>query len=424
MKEVLKYCAGFDIEKTVDFAMDGVKNIIEKVGPRAPGSPEELKAQNIMKDELSQWTDEQNIEEFTVHRQAFMGFIPFTVACAIASVPAMWWGSPVTGLILVILGAIPLILEFLMYKRFCDPLFPGHPSHNVYAVRKPKGEVKKKIYLVGHTDSQYEWFWNLHLGGTGMKIVMIPAVVGLIADGVVAIIALIMSCVSCGTVVSVSELAADHLFIGIFEAILLIFIPSQIAFIFFQSWTRSVPGASDNLSGCFVGMSTIKALSDSGVRFENTEVEFIGTGSEEAGLRGSKAYVEKHMDELKDKNIDTCVVTLDTFRDLDDMAVYNRDLSGTVKHDKNVGELVKNAAANCGFQLEYASIYVGGSDAASFTAAKIPATNLAAMDPTPPRYYHTRLDTVENMNRDAVKAGIEIALETVCMFDENGLGKK
>lgn len=66
-----------------------------------------------------------------------------------------------------------------------------------------------------------------------------------------------------------------------------------------------------------------------------------------------------------------------------DLAVYDRDLSGTLKHDKQAKELVKNAASNCGLDLPYASIYIGACDAAAFTQIGVKATGFAAMDPTP-----------------------------------------
>lgn len=182
MKIALEYSEKFDIKKLSRFAMKGITRICNEIGPRRPGSPEEFKAQQLMAKELQKSCDEVNIEEFTVHRQAFMGFIPFTVACAIASVFVNAFVNPVIALILVILGFIPLLLEFLMYKQFIDPLFIGHPSHNVIARREAKGEAKKRFIVIGHSDSQYEWTLNYLLGGVGMKCVLIPAVVGLVAD--------------------------------------------------------------------------------------------------------------------------------------------------------------------------------------------------------------------------------------------------
>ena len=416
MKVALEYGDKYNIKDNVKYAVRGITKIVQKIGPRAPGSPEELRAQEWMARDLKNYCENVNIEEFTVHRQAFMGFIPFTVACAIAAVITYWFASALASLILVILGFIPLIFEFVMYKRFIDKLFKGHTSHNVEAVRKPVGEVKKRIIFVGHSDSQYEWTLNYLFGGNGMKAVLIPAVVGLVVQLAASVVALIMNGIA-------PVKSADSTFLKVMMIVISIFVPFQLAFLLFQSFTRSVPGANDNLSGCFTGIAAIKAMDEAEVRFENTEVVMVCSGSEEAGLRGSKAYNELHYDELHNENIETCVIALDTFRDLSDMAIYDRDLSGTVQHDLATKEMLKEAAANCGFDLKYESVYIGGSDAASFTQKGVKATCLCAMDPTPPKYYHTRLDDVNMLVPDAIEAGINICIETACLFDKRGLTK-
>ncbi|MDE5995848.1 MAG: Zn-dependent exopeptidase M28, partial [Eubacterium sp.] len=401
-----------------EYAVKGITKICNKIGPRKPGSPEELRAQQWIEKDMKNYCEETKIEEFTLHRQGFMGFIPFTVICGVASVFVNWFVSPIWALVLCVLAFIPLIFEFLMYKQFDDFLFPKQTSHNMIATRKPTGEVKKRIVLIGHSDSQFEWNLNYLMGGLQAKLfVEIPAVIGLVIQTAIAVVALIVSAVN-GGIVAANAIPKLHTMFIVFFVISCVFIPFELAFLFFQSWTKSVPGASDNLSGCYVGMAAIKALDEAGVRFENTEVVMICSGSEEAGLRGSKAYAKAHEQELKD--IPTAVIALDTFRDLETMAVYDRDLSGTVKHHKGVKELVHDACANCGFDVNYESIYIGGSDAASFTQRGIPATGFAAMDPAPPRYYHTRLDTPENLRPDCIEVGIEITVEALCMFDKNG----
>lgn len=417
MKTALEYSKDFDIKKLSKFCVKGITRICNEIGPRQPGSPEELKAQELMANEMKKHCDEVTLEEFKVHRQAFMGFIPFTVACAVASVFINAFVNPVISLILVVLGFIPLILEFLMYKQFIDPLFKGHPSHNMIATKKASGETKKRFIIVGHADSQYEWTLNYLLGGVGMKLVLIPAVVGLIADLVVSILSIVFA----GSNGALSSEKAHGLMVAGF-VIGCIFIPFQIAFLLFQNPFKSVPGANDNLTGCYVAMSVAKAMADTDTRFENTDLVVICSGSEESGLRGAKAYVKAHEKELKD--IETVCVACDTFRDLETMAVYDRDMSGTVKHDWGVKHLVQDAGKNCGFDLKFESVYIGASDAAAFTQKGIKSTGFAAMDPTPPRYYHTRLDDVDMLVEEAIGAGIEIMIEAACMYDKNGLPEK
>ena len=415
MKTALEYSKDFDIDRQVEYAVKGITKVCRRIGPRKPGSPEEYRAQQWFQKDMKNYCEETRIEEFTLHRQGFMGFIPFTVACGIASVFVNWFASPIAALILCICAFVPLVFEFLMYKEFDDFLFPKQTSHNMVAVRKPKGEVKQRIVMVGHSDSQFEWTLNYLIGGLQAKLfVEIPAVVGLIVQTVFALV-----CIIAGKGGAAVNIQSARWFFILFFVVSCVFIPFEFAFLFFQSWTKSVPGASDNLSGCYVGMAVVKALDEAKVRFENTEVVVICSGSEEAGLRGSKAYAKAHEKELKE--IPTCVVALDTFRDLETMAVYHRDLSGTLQHHDGTKVLVHDACANCGFDVKYESIYIGGSDAASFTQRGIPATGFAAMDPAPPRYYHTRLDTPENLRPEAIKAGIEIMIEACCMFDKDGI---
>ncbi len=401
-----------DFDSTVKYMVDKITYICDKIGPRAPGSPEELKAQENMAEDLKKWSDKVEIEGFTVHRQAFMGFIPFTVAMAIIAT-VLFFFKPVVGFGLTILGFIPLILEFLMYKQFIDPLFKGHPSHNVIATRKSTGETKKRIIFVGHSDSQYEWTLNYKLGGTGMKLFLIPAVVGLIVCCISSLVKFIV------VDIKAVETPGSELFFLILGIVLCIFLVPYVGFLFFQSRTKSVPGANDNLSGCLTSMAVLKLMDESDVRFENTEVCVMLSGSEEAGLRGAKAFAKKHEKELKE--IETVVVACDTMRDLEYMAVYDRDLSGTLKHDAQAKALVKQAALNCGFDIPYSSIYLGACDAAAFTQRGIKATGFAAMDPTPPRYYHTRLDSPELLIPEALKVGAQVLLETACLYDEEGL---
>ena len=53
-----------------------------------------------------------------------------------------------------------------------DPFFPKKTSHNVVAVRKPKGEVKRRIIFSGHSDSANEWRFTYY-GGSKLLVPII-----------------------------------------------------------------------------------------------------------------------------------------------------------------------------------------------------------------------------------------------------------
>ena len=139
----------------------------------------------------------------------------------------------------------------------------------------------------------------------------------------------------------------------------------------------------------------------------------------EAGLRGAKAFCKAHKDELGD--VETVFVGLDTIRDYDYMAIYSRDLTGTVKNDESACALVKEAAKQNGLDMPYKSVFFGATDAAAVTQSGMKAVSIAAMDPAPARYYHTRLDTADNLDIKTIEAVLGVALETAFLFDEKGL---
>lgn len=415
MKNYESYSEKFDLKKATDDGVRVVADIVNAVGPRASGTENELKAQQMLADEVKAFADETKTEEFPVHRQAFMGFIPFTVIVGIIAVFVNWFFNPWIAFALDILAFIPLVFEFLMYKEFNDFLFPKQTSHNTYAVIKPEGEVKQRVILASHSDSQYEWTINYLIGGLTAKLVVeVPAVVGLVIQTIFNLV-----CGIVGGAQAAYLIDTPKWFFLTFFIVSCVFIPLEFAFIFFQSHTKSVPGASDNLSGCAVNLEIAKLLNNAGVKLKNTELVCLFTGSEEVGLRGAKAYAKAHKAEQDD--VPTISIALDTFRDLEDMAIYDRDLSGTLRHDWQVKQLLQQASERCGNKLGFSSIYVGGSDAAAFTQAGYKASCLAAMNPDPPRYYHTRLDTVENMRPEAITVGLDILLEAVCTYDKEGL---
>jgi putative aminopeptidase FrvX len=179
------------------------------------------------------------------------------------------------------------------------------------------------------------------------------------------------------------------------------------------------PGANDNLTGTFIAVAALKHLHEAGTRFENTEVACLITGSEEARLRGAKAFAEAHQRELNDK--DTILVAFDTLRDAEHLAVCNRDLNGTVRHDPDVCALLQEAGKNCGLSLKFESVYVGSTDATAFTQAGIRAAAIGGMDPSPPRYYHTRLDHWKNMEPDCLRRSFALVMEVIALYDRRGV---
>ena len=96
-------------------------------------------------------------------------------------------------------------------------------------------------------------------------------------------------------------------------------------------------------------------------------------------------------------------------------------MTGLVKNDDEASQLLYKGAKIAGYDIPFKTVSLGSTDAAALSQAGIKATSFAAMDPAPARYYHTRLDTHDNLDLKTIEAGVDICLETVFLFDEKGL---
>jgi len=398
------------LREMTNFSVRGIKKICKDVGPRPAGSEQEHEAQKLMAAELDGACDKVEIEPFDVHPGAFLGWILTDGIMMIAAIVLFFFGMSAIALALCALSLIFAIVEFLLYKKLLDPFFPKKTSHNVVAVRKPKGEVRRRIIFSGHADSANEWRFTYY-GGSKL---LVP-IIGLSFVGILFGLVLGIWAVAAGHAFS----AADSGALNVMRYVFLAWIPILFTALFFENKKRPVMGANDDLTGCFISMAVVKYMQQHDIRFENTEVWVVLTGSEEAGLRGAKAFCKAHKNELSD--VETVFVGLDTIRDYDFAAVYSRDLTGTVKNDAGACALVKEAAKQTGLDLPYKSVFFGATDAAAVTQAGMKAVSVAAMDPAPAKYYHTRLDTADNLDIKTVEAVLGVALETAFLFDEKGL---
>ncbi|HIS04372.1 MAG TPA: M28 family peptidase [Candidatus Fimenecus stercoravium] len=396
-----------------NFAAREIKRVCKEIGPRASGEENERKAQAYLAESMKSVADSVEIEDFELHPKAFMGWVLLDVCLMLVSgvllilglldvFPAASTALTAVATVLTVLSIVFLVFEFLLYKPLLDPLFPKRKSCNVICTRKPKGEVKRRIVFCGHMDSAYEWTYLRKGGGKVFAAVVGAAFGSVFVQLVLDILAFLPLPGTADTVLLVLAVLTT-----------LLVIPGA----FFVNWKCVVPGANDNLTGVFASMAVVRFLAANDIRFENTEVAAVSMGCEEAGLRGAKAFAAKHAE----SDVETVYIVTDTLRDYDFMGVYNKDMTGIVKLDAQAAALLKAGAKNAGHDLPFAKVFFGASDAAALKQGGLCAATLAAMDPTPARYYHTRTDTADNLDLKTLEAGIDVLLETAFLYDAKGL---
>jgi hypothetical protein len=394
--EQVRACAAYVLEKA--------RYTIEHFQPRPPGSIGEAEVQRLVLDELNECVDDAYCQPFMVAPKAFMSLQRVAGLFILAAVAA-YWISAWAALACSSAAIVVIVFELVLYKQFIDPFFRKRESSNVCGRLAPSGIPRRRIVLNGHPDAAYEWRF-LYRYPKAFRFLVPLSIVGMLLVFFIDIAFAFLG----------GQPQGIWFGLGVLQIVLA---PTALIGILWSDFRHVSHGANDNLTGTFIVTGIARQMKDAGLRLENTEVLFLITGSEEAGLRGAKAWCDVHADEMED--IETIFLALDTFRDLNHMAVMNRDLNGTVAHDPRVCKLLKDAGAACGLDLPYASVFLGSSDGTAFTQAGLAACAFAAMDPAPADWYHNRRDHWSNMDEECVRRAVEVVCEAMRRYDTDGL---
>lgn len=385
--------------QSVAYMVREITNVIRTIPDRAPGSQGERRTAEHMADTLRKTCGCKDVavESFSEHPGAFYGFFYF--AAALGVLCALWFF--IRPWLSLLFGGCTLLLyifQFTLYKKIIDPLFPKRQGTNVTAVRPCGGEVRQRVFLNGHLDASWEFPLNYHCGGIVFEIPGVMSLLGVCFFMAMAVCAL-------GGAGGWTRTA------GLWG---LLFIPFFIAIAFTYDPKRVVDGANDDLTGCYMGIGLLHEMERLGVTLEHTEVGVILTGSEEAGLRGAKAWCERHRDDYKD--VPTCVISYDTIHDPKFLMVNERDLNGTVAADPTLCGVFLAAAGKAGVPCRKGWVppLGGATDSAAFTQGGFRSVGITGLNHKLEDYYHTRRDSYDNLDT----AGLENCYRaTVCFLE-------
>lgn len=393
------------------YMVDEITYIIKTFGKRDPGSEGEKKACEYMAKVLKNdcGCDSAVVESYEEHPGSFYGWLYLTITLVLLSVIAYFF-VPIISVIFTALGLLIALLQFGLYKKAVDFVFPKKTGHNVYAIKKCKGETKRRIVFNGHPDAAWEWPVNYMLGGVGFEAHAIIGFAGAFYFLAIAIIQTVKYGIAAGA--DPSDTMGK---LGLWG---LIFVPFIFTLYFMSNDRKVVDGANDNLSGCYMGISILKALKDEGIELENTELGVILSGSEEAGLRGAMAWCEAHKGEFDD--VPTFIYAYDTIHDPAQLMVNYRDLNGTVKADKDVSDLFLETAQEMNIPCKKGMVPpMGGStDSAAFAKGGFRATGITGLNHKLENYYHTRRDTYDNMNEEGLANCFAVSVKVLEKFDD------
>ncbi len=395
-------------DKYQDYMYDLVKRVVDEIGPRPACSEAERKLGRLLSEGWRPICDRVETEPFTCRPGAFLGVIRVSVVLFFASI-VLYWFYPFAAFVVAVLSLVALVFELVRYREFIDFLYLPEQGENIVGTIRPRGETRRRVIVSAHQDSAYEFrLWRLF--GNAAVPIMILALLGILT-------AVAGSLAKTIAYLGGSEGAVAYTVIGIVMAA---FAPLAGLFLFFLS-DKAVPGAMDDMSGIAIVDATGRCLHESrtsgGFYPENTEVILLATSSEEAGLRGAKRYVKKHLAELK--ATPTYGIFLESTADERHLTVATGELFTGAKHDRGLVDMARKIAAGHSWSIKSKPIPLGATDAAAFSNKGIRATCLLSQDTTRlvPNY-HTREDTPEHVRPEALSVTLQMVVELIQQIDD------
>ncbi|MHA1263063.1 MAG: M28 family metallopeptidase [Candidatus Freyarchaeota archaeon] len=309
--------------------------------------------------------------------------------------------------VLAVFAVSYFILEVMRYRELLDFMFPKKRSRNVIGTINPTGKVKHTVIFAGHHDSAYEFNVFYYLKNIGGYTIFI-GYAGSIIFSIVSVLK---------TLFYFLPLSLTQVFFW-FGVFFLFIAPIAAIYVFFHSY-KPVPGAFDNLSAVSVVLGIGKYLSENkGTEIypKHTRIHLISFAGEEAGLRGSKRYVKAHYDELKENK--TVLINMDGIAKKDSVVILEKEALIGAKHDPDLCATLLRIAQEQGIKARLGTLPFGATDAAAFSRKKLPATSIGSTGLKKlPEFYHTRLDTPDVVDKEALGQVLQICLGYIKYID-------
>ncbi|MGV9202866.1 MAG: M28 family peptidase [Promethearchaeia archaeon] len=410
-------------EPLADYAYDFIKEICQKFGPRYSSSPEERAANEWIKEEISQYSDEVNLEEFETNPNLYPQGV-FKVTGLLAGISWIFMPFPfpfplISG-ILIVLGLFVLVTELMMLKRWISPFFKKGVSSNIWARIKPTTKVKFRIIFEGHTDSA-KMMRVVNENADPPMLLLGFGLIYIFYTFIISIVKFITQIIG-GNSINLFEYGLIHwtVFDWIYFIPWVVLFPSFLYLIYGVTGNEVVEGANDNISGSAVSAAVGKYFYEN--RPQNVELIVGSMGSEEIGDRGAKAFVDKHGDLLED----SYGFIVDSAGAGDKIYIVEKDTMHLTKYSPEVVQRIEKAyelykQKNPDAMLcERGGIPLGSSDACMYSKAGYKASfiiTIGKKNKKPPNW-HSLTDTWQEIDKKVLKDIIGICVNFVELVDE------
>ena len=431
--------------KYAELAYDIVKDA-ENFGSRLPGSENERKYADFMGEKLEEIGIKSKKEEFAVSPRSGIGGLPYAgwVGIILSVLTYFAFGNPSIWFLMGFIGiamVIWLVFSAFLYKPWFDMFFKQKISQNVYGELVPEdGKYDYTIILSGHTDTSWNWKHSENASKYPEKpIYGLITTYGKVGFGAVCVffmvgVSVFMTAINAGLMFGAAwaqeivQLTSTQVFVNLMH-----FIPvvTAIGSAFVAMWNdaseeNASKGAMDNATGCALSYAVIKYFKENPEKMpKNCRIVDCNVGSEEAGLRGSMAFVHKHRNDDLTKN--AWNINIDSVADKEYFEVVIKDDWQGCRFDTDLEKMFKDTFNEMGIESKTNGCIhnpVGGCDSTPMTRGGIKSVTFAAQNPMLTWYYHTFHDHADRFEMETVGQGFDVVLSVIDKIaefqEENG----
>jgi aminopeptidase YwaD len=405
---------GLNITKThIGRVFKFTDEVVENYPNRLAGTEACKNTAARIKQEFTKYCDPGSVqvEDFTVHPKSFLKYIPALVIFYFIGAVLLYFGFPLTALVIYGLAIFMFYAQFVRYWELLDPYFPKATGYNVFGSIEPEGTVKQQIVVSAHHDAAYV-FQLLAYVPKYYAALINAGILFLLLGFLVSLAATVLAFlhISFPWWISVALMVG-----GIFQLPLAFFTTGEVS-----------PAAGDNMIAVAIASETARLFHQAKKAdkkpLRHTRLIIASFDAEEAGLRGARAFCLKHAAEML--NTKTYVFNIDTLYKLEDLTFLERDLNGSVKLSLAMAQDCVDIAASLGYPARIAAMPfgAGSTDAAEFGKLGVEAVNMGGISFDINKFneslvYHTKDDVTESIEPELVEASLKIIRDYILKKD-------
>jgi len=355
--------------KIIEGMRSHIETICERIGPRPPCSEQERNLGEYIQARWKKVSDQTFLEEFTCHPDAYPATFRWPIALFILSL-CLYHLLPLLSLLCSIVSVLILVLNMMLNVELIDRMFPEKKSCNVFTRFDPQAPPDRAVLISCHHDSHVA-FPILNRFGAKYSLFMAMVFFSNIILLLLVLLSVLVSAADCEPWLRGCRKVDIPVLL-----LLTATVPFQLYTFLRVLSEKPVLGANDNLTGVAVCLALADSLSVPGNRLKRTAVFLASFGCEEIGIRGSKRFVKKHREKIRD----AYVLNLDMVGGKGTtLQVVTKEEKVLIPLSKKMVDLVQRVALEEKIPLKAGPI-IAFTDAMAFARKGIEATCLIALD--------------------------------------------